>query len=198
MTAQHNQSSRYNISQLRDISLLPFLIQSYKTNIIGAKSFKITLLESLDSWGIQHSLKTPNTTRMRSSIDFVCRVNKYFKSLLKKLCNYIMRESIWASKYSLISPDARTCCEQVAETFQDHFAFQAGAGEQLMMGNEEKPSALREPGNAAMGEGSFPAGVTEDPLQGAVWRRWLETHVQPKAGLFHSWQSICRKCQVLK
>lgn len=37
-----------------------------------------------------------------------------------------------------------------------------------MMGNEEKPSALREPGNAAMGEGSFPSGVTEDPLQGAV------------------------------
>lgn len=162
------------------------------------RGLKITLLESSDSWGIQQSLKTPNTTRMRSSIDFLCRVNKYLKSLLKKLCNYIMRESIWASRYTLISPDARTCCEQVAETFQDHFASQAGAGEQLMMGNEEKPSAIREPGNLAMGEGSFPVDVTEDPLWGAGWGRRLETHVQPRAGLFHSWQNTCRKCQILK
>ena len=76
-----------------------------------------------------------------------------------------MKESIWASKYSLISPDTRACCLRVAETFQDHSAVQAGADEQLMTGNEEETSSIKELGNLPTGEGSFPVYLTNDPLQ---------------------------------
>lgn len=65
----------------------------------------------------------------------------------------------------MISPDTRARCLPVAGTFQDHFVVQAGADEQLMVGNEEETSSIRELGNLLMGEGIFPVSVPKDPLR---------------------------------